>query len=62
MKNMIIRLHAKEKGVKFWQVAERLGMWESAFSRKLRHELPADEKEKIIGIIDAIAKEESNAE
>ena len=62
MKNLAIREHAKEKGVKLWQIAERLYMWESALSRKMRHELPAEEQSRIMCIIDEIAKEAENAD
>lgn len=39
------------KGVRQWQVADALGMAEHNFSRKLRKELPQDEKEKILRVI-----------
>ena len=60
MANEAIRARAKEKGVKLWQVADRIGLTDSNFSRKLRKELPAAEGNMIIGIIDDIAKEEQN--
>ena len=53
--NMDIRQEAKAAGVKLWQVADRLGITDGNFSRKLRRELPAEEKNKIIGIIKEIA-------
>ena len=59
--NMKIRNHAKEKGVKLWQVAEAIGLYDGNFSRKLRHELPEDEQLHILEIIDKIARGESNA-
>jgi len=40
-----------------WQVAEAIGMNESAFSRKLRRELPQDEKQRILSAIDRLAQE-----
>ena len=45
--------------IKFWQVAEHYGVVDSTFSRKLRHELPDCEKEKIHDIIANLAKEAS---
>lgn len=57
MANHEIKTAAKSKGVKMWQLAEALGMCDSAFSRKLRHELPAEEKEKCLTIINQLAKE-----
>jgi len=52
--NKDIRQAAKEAGIKFWQIAERLGMNDGNFSRKLRHELPDAEKAKIRNIISQI--------
>ena len=44
-------------GIKQWKVAEAMGISETHFSRKLRKELPQEEKEKILQIIDQLAKE-----
>ena len=57
MKNKEIRTYAKEKGVKLWQIAAELGINDGNFSRKLRKELPAEQKEKIMQIIDRLAEE-----
>lgn len=59
MKNQKIRDAVKKTGVRMWQVAEALGMQDSAFSRKLRHELPEAEQQEIISIIERLAKEAS---
>ena len=59
MKNENIRQAAKSAGVKLWQVAEAVGVNDGNFSRKLRHELPEDEKQKILEIIDRLSKEAS---
>ncbi len=61
-KNTKVREAAKAAGVCMWQVAEALGMQESSFSRKLRHELPMREVEQILGIIAQLAKEASKNE
>lgn len=58
MHNQEIREAAKAAGVKLWQIAERLGMNDGNFSRKLRRELPEEERERIMTIIADIAKEE----
>lgn len=58
-KNEQIRVAAKTAGVKLWQIAEAVGLSDGNFSRKLRHELPADERERILDIIEELAKEES---
>jgi hypothetical protein len=57
MNNKEIRNAAGGHGLKLWQVAEAIGMNESAFSRKLRKELPQEEKEKILAVIEKLAKE-----
>ena len=53
--NVEIRDSAKRNGVKLWMVAETLGMSDSVFSRKLRHELAADERERVLSVIDQLA-------
>ena len=57
--NMKIREKARNSGVRLWQIADALGMQESLFSKKLRKELPEDEQERILNIIDDLAKEAS---
>ena len=57
MKNNDIKEAAKQVGVRLWQVAEAYGMNDGNFSRKLRKELPPEEKAKILEIIDSLAQE-----
>ena len=57
MKNVDIRNAAGSHGLKLWQIADALGMSDSVFSRKLRKELPQEEKEKILAVIEKLAKE-----
>ncbi len=57
MYNQDIRRAAAGAGVKLWQVAEALGIADCSFSRKLRKELPQDQKAKILDIIQQLAKE-----
>lgn len=57
MKNTRIREYASRNAVYLWQIAERYGIAESNFSRKLRHELPTEEQERIFKIIDEIVAE-----
>lgn len=57
--NLDIRAAAKGAGVKLWEIADKLGITDSNFSRKLRHELPQAEKDRIFSIIEEIAKEEN---
>ena len=57
LNNVKIRRSAKEAGVRLWQVAEAIGMQDSAFSRKLRKELPQEEKDRIFKIIKELSQE-----
>lgn len=58
MKNQDIRKAVQEAGLKLWQVAEKWGIADCNFSRKLRHELSQTDKERIYGIIEELKKEE----
>jgi predicted XRE-type DNA-binding protein len=49
--NEEIRRFMGAKGLKQWQVAEAMGMRDENFSRKLRKELPEEEKAKIMQVI-----------
>ena len=55
--NKDIKTRAKEKGVFLWELADHLNISEPTMSRKLRHELPQAEKERIFSIIEEIAAE-----
>lgn len=55
--NCKIKLMALNNKVCLWEVAERLGMNDSAFSRKLRKELQDEEKDRILEAIARIAQE-----
>lgn len=57
MANETIKNYAKQNRVRLWEVAERLGIQDSALSRKLRKELPQEEKEKILTVIENLARE-----
>lgn len=57
MNNQDIRRTAAGAGVKLWQIAEALGIADCSLSRKLRRELPPEEKQKIFGIIHELSKE-----
>ena len=57
MKNNDIREYAIKNEVPLWKIAEKLNIFDSTFSKKLRKELTREEKEKIIKIIDSIANE-----
>ena len=57
MNNQDIRQAAEKSGVRLWRIAEALGVADCNFSRKLRKELPQEEKEKIFSIIEKLAQE-----
>lgn len=44
-------------GIKQWQLAKELGYSETYFSKKLRFELPAEEKERVLAAIEKLAQE-----
>jgi hypothetical protein len=54
MCNQLIRNEARACGVKLWQIADAIGINDGNLSRKLRRELPEEERERIIGIIHSI--------
>ena len=56
MYNKTIREEALAYRVRLWQIAEQLGITDGNFSRKLRKELPDEERERIIGIIHRLAE------
>jgi len=57
MKNIEIRVRAKERGVFLWEIASAMGVSDMTITRHLRKELSQDEKEKIIAIIDRLYRE-----
>ncbi len=62
MENVKIRDKAKICGVRHWEIAEALGIGEATLTRKLRRELPANEQEKILGLIHEIARSKREEE
>lgn len=57
--NQQIREAAKSAGVKLWEVAAKVGVTDSNFSRKLRQELSQAETARILAIISDLAAEKS---
>ncbi len=60
--NKEIRDAAKEAGICLWQVAEKLGVSDGNFSRKLRRELPTEDREKVLNIIRELSQEKQEGE
>lgn len=54
--NMRIRCALKNNGLKQWELAEMLDISEGALCRKLRKELPEDEQERFIAVIERCAE------
>ena len=59
MYNQDIRQTATKSSVRLWRIADALGITDSSFSRKLRKELPQEEKERIFSIIQKLSQEVS---
>lgn len=57
-KNEDVRKLARERGIKLWEIAEKLGCADATLSRKLRRELPESEKKAVIDIIMELSKEQ----
>ena len=57
MANLDIRAAAVSAGVKLLRVADALGIADASLSRKLRKELPQEEKKKIFSIIEQLSRE-----
>ena len=53
-----IRSAAQIANIKFWKIAEKLNLNDGNFSRKLRKELPPEEKQRILKIIDELKEKE----
>ena len=51
MNNLEIRGETTKKGLRLYELAELLGIDETSLSRKLRKELPEDEKQRILHVI-----------
>jgi len=62
MCNSDIKNEVKQSGVYLWQIADRLGINDGNFSRKLRKELSEAEKERIRSIIKDLKAERKEYE
>ena len=57
MRNEDIKKAAKEAGIRLWRIAEKLGITDAMFSRKLRYEIPEEERKQIFSIIEQLKGE-----
>ena len=59
MQNNDLRETARKSNVTLWQIADKLRVSEPTMTRKLRHELPEEEKQKLLETIKQLSKEAS---
>ncbi len=55
--NLDVREQAKKAGVYLWQIAAAIGVSEPTFNRRMRVEMPENEKERVKQVINHIAAE-----
>lgn len=60
--NQNIRKAAAEAGVKLWQIADRMGIEDTHFSKLLRKELPEAKQAQIMQIIADLEQEAENSQ
>lgn len=56
-RNFIIREALEAHHVRYWQLADALGMTDSTLSRKLRKELPKDVRDEWLAVIYQLAED-----
>lgn len=61
MENLEIRAKAKDRGVKLWEVAEAMGISEGVFCRRMRRELPQEQKRLVLQAIEQAAAKKQEA-
>lgn len=59
--NSDIRAAAQNAGIKLWMVAAEIGVSDATLTRRMRFELQADEKRRLMGAIDTIARREAGS-
>ncbi len=62
MQNLDLRKSAKAAGIPLWRIADAIGVSEPTMTRKLRHELPENEKKQLLDLIKQLAREGENAD
>ena len=61
MNNQKIRAALAACGMKYWELADLLGIHPATLSAKLRHELPDAEQDEIVAKIKTAAREKLDA-
>lgn len=59
--NKIVRASLEQTGVRYYELAERMGIREDTFSKLLRKELPLKEQYEMVDLIHKIVEELNNA-
>lgn len=62
MANEAIREKVKATGVRYWEVAERIGVSDVTLCRQLRRELPEARQQLILRAIDELAGRNTDGE
>ena len=60
--NSDIRSECRKHNVKLWELAEWIGVSESTMTRKLRQELPSEQKDHILSMILKLAEHKAEQE
>lgn len=61
MANADVREHAKNKSVRFWEIADFLKKSEATITRLFRHEFSDEQKADFIKVIEEIAAKKATA-
>lgn len=61
MANADVRKHAKNKSVRFWEIADFLKKSEATITRLFRHEFSDEQKADFIKVIEEIAAKKATA-
>lgn len=59
--NFDIKVKAMEKDIRLYEIAQQLGISESAFNRRMRKELSQADRERFLIAIEEIATEKNRA-
>lgn len=62
MANEAIREKVKATGVRYWEVAERIGVSDVTLCRQMRRELPEARQQLILQAIDELAGRDTDGE
>lgn len=60
MKNMRIRNALRIADMRYWQLAEALGVSEMTLTRRMRNEMPDEEQDRIVALIEEFARKGGN--